>query len=481
VNKSKLNPVPDTSAALLAPFSQEAEEAVIGSVLISPSTFSTLQGILKGEYFYLTRHRHIWEIFLRLSARGDVMDLTTISEELRQKGVLEEIGGYAYLIHLINNTPNSMHAEAYAKLVERTATRRKLLQAADKIREAAMDEGKHIDQVLAESEGALAEVQNSYAVLTEPVSMKASVKAFAADLQRAVKLHKANPNYFIGVCLGLDDLDMQLDGLRAGITTVAGATGMGKSAFVLTAALNASQKGIRRESQRAAKTLLFSGEMTHQQLMNRFVSSKTGIPVRNIERGNITATELKQLSAACIDLEDNHTMSFESLKRLNTMQIRQRVRSLVAYDDLDMLILDGLLQIDDLAIDPRMSKGQKSYADAKRRDAIENIMNDLEDIGLTYNLPILLTHQISRAPSTRQNKRPQLSDMAEASFVEQKSAVILFLYREAYYEPVCENPNGSEVIVAKNRHGEPGTIRAYYNRQFTRFENADVERHSFTD
>lgn len=100
-------------------------------------------------------------------------------------------------------------------------------------------------------------------------------------------------------------------------------------------------------------------------------------------------------------------------------------------------------------------------------------MNDLEDIGLTYNLPILLTHQISRAPAARQNKRPQLSDLAEASFVEQKSAVILFLYRESYYEPVCSDSNGAEIIVAKNRHGETGTIQAYYDKQYTRFLNAD--------
>ena len=177
-----------------------------------------------------------------------------------------------------------------------------------------------------------------------------------------------------------------------------------------------------------------------------------------------------RLNRACNDLQDNYALSFESLKRLNTTQIRQRVRSLVSCQELDLLVLDGLLQIDDFQGDAGRGK---RYADAKRRDAIENIMNDLENIGLTYNLPILLTHQISRAPATRQNKRPQLSDLAEASFVEQKSAVILFLYREAYYEPVCENPNGAEIIVAKNRHGETGTIHAYYDKAYTRFLNAD--------
>ena len=212
--------------------------------------------------------------------------------------------------------------------------------------------------------------------------------------------------------------------------------------------------------------------MTLQQLLNRLMSTQTGIPVRNIERGSVSSDEILKLNEVCNDLQDNAALTFESMKRMNTTQIRQRVRSLVTAHELDLLVLDGLLQIDDFQVDSLTGRARR-YADAKRRDAIENIMNDLEDIGLTYNVPILLTHQISRAPATRQNKRPQLSDLAEASFVEQKSAVILFLYREAYYEPLCENPNGAEIIVAKNRHGETGTIHVYYDKQYTRFLDAD--------
>lgn len=458
---------------LPAPFSQEAEEAVIGSVLISAyNVMPQLIGTLKAEHFFLVRHRHLWQTFERLYARNEVMDLTTIAEELRQQNLLDEIGGPAYLIQLLSSTPNSMHAEAYAKLVERTAARRKLLQAADEIRKAAYDENMNIEQVMAKAEGAVSAVQEDRPMQHEPTSIRVAIAEQIGLMKEAIRRHKTNSDYVIGVRTGLSDLDRLLDGLRPGITTLAGATGMGKSAMMLTIAQFAAQKGLLRERESAAQTLLFSGEMTLPQLMTRLISSKTGIPVRDIERGNMTIDEMRLLDNACNDLEENYALSFESLKRLSTSQIRQRVRSLVANRALDLLVLDGLLQIDDLAVDAS-SKRARQYSDAKRRDGIENIMNDLEDIGLTYNLPILLTHQVSRASANRQNKRPQLSDLAEASFVEQKSAVILFLYREAYYDAACMDPNAAEIIVAKNRHGETGTIHSYYDRQYTRFLNAD--------
>lgn len=459
----------------LPPFSQEAEEAVIGSVLISPTAYVRIAGLLQAEHFYLVRNRHLWQTFERLASRNDIMDLTTISEDLRQRNVLDDVGGYAYLIQLINNTPNSMHAEAYAKLVERTATRRRLLMAADEIREAAYDETLNIEQVMETAEGVIASVYGDHPQLAEPITMGEAIAQQVEQFKQAFQMHRLNKDYVIGVRTGLADLDVMLDGLRPGITTLAGATGSGKSALTLGIAQYAAQRGLLRERESAAKTLFFSGEMTLLQLLNRLMSSRTGIPVRSIERGSVSADEVMMLNQACNDLQDNTSLSFESSKRLNTTQIRQRVRSLVSWGDLDLLVLDGLLQIDDFQVENSATKRKRQYAEARRRDAIENIMNDLEDIALTYNLPILLTHQISRAPATRQNKRPQLSDLAEASFVEQKSAVILFLYREAYYEPLCDNPNAAEIIVAKNRHGETGTIHAYYDKQYTRFLDADRE------
>lgn len=471
-----------TEATLLAPFSQEAEEAVVGAVMISPPVFDQLQSFLQGDHFYLTRHRLIWNAFVRLAGRHEVMDLTTIAEELRQMGTLDEVGGPAYLVHLINNTPNSMHAEAYARLVERTATRRKLLIASDEIRKVAMDEGLAIESVLAHSEMVVLNVaQQSQANDSDAViEIDDAVDVFVLDVKDSIQLMVQNPNYTLGVRTGLSDLDRMIDGLRPGdVVTVAGSTSMGKTAYALTVALNASRTGICREdtTPRPANVLVFSGEMGQKQIMTRLASSKTGYPVRNIERGNLTKSEQVALGKAVEDLRVNHALAFVRSKRLDTIQIRRMVRQLVMAGALDLFVLDGLLQLE---YTPKVSNLPRQRRSDSRRDDIESIMNELEDIAATYQISFLLTHQISRAPAQRQNKRPQLSDLAEASFVEQKSAVVLFVYRDAYYNTEAD-PNAGEIIVAKNRHGETGTIQAYYNRQFTRWQDADVQHFSLLD
>jgi replicative DNA helicase len=284
---------------------------------------------------------------------------------------------------------------------------------------------------------------------------------------------RENPDYIIGVRTGLADLDFMLDGLRAGVTTLAAATSMGKTALTLQIGKFASRFGILRGySAQPAKTLFFSGEMTQDQLMNRLLSSMTGVPVRHIERGSYTWEQKQLLINALEELAQSHCLNFESVKRMNTGQIRQRVQTMVAENELDFLMLDGLLQIESLSISDSDTPRQRMFKDSKRRDAIEEIMNDLEDIALTREIPILLTHQLSRAPSGRPDKRPVLSDLAEANFVEQKSAVILFLYRDSYYNEEAQK-DSAEVICRKNRHGQTGTVYQIYDAQNTRFIDAD--------
>lgn len=460
-------------ADILKMSSQEAEEAVIGSILISGHRFTNLQGFLRASDFWLLRCRIFWKAFERISERGEPIELTTAVLELEAMGQLDDVGGYAEVVRLVSSPSNSMHVDAYARHVHTLATRRAMLEASDELRKNAMD-GANIDLSIARTERiAMGLRRRQMSVDTPTVSMHDAIQDKLKVLEQAEEHTRENPDYIIGVRTGLSDLDFMLDGLRPGITTLAAATGMGKTALTLQVARFASRDGLL-QSRRAlpAKTLLFSGEMTQDQLMNRLLGSMTGIPVRHIERGSYTAPQKQQIVNAMHQLNDHHCLTFESLKRVNTGQIRQRVQTLVAENELDLLVLDGLLQIEALAIAESDSPKQKSYMEGKRRDVIELIMNDLEDIALTRNIPIFLTHQISRAPSGRTEKRPILSDLAEASFVEQKSAVILFLYRDAYYNPDAQE-NSAEVICQKNRHGETGTIDQIYDAKFTRFMDAD--------
>jgi replicative DNA helicase len=462
--------------------SQEAEEAVIGSIIISPQMFPSLIGILRADDFFLTRHRHLWNVFEILSERGDDIDLMSVSTELDQSGKLEDVGGLAYLVQLLSAPVNSMHVGTYARLVQRISVRRQMRKVADDLSSAATNEDITTDLAIGRADRAIMDLRRRQMAVDSPiVTFAEAIARKRQKLKAAWDCFQENPRYVIGIRTGLTDLDALTDGLRPGVTTLAAATGVGKTALTLQFSLFAARAGRLRLNEVPANVLFFSGEMTEDQLLNRLLSSRTGIPVRNIERGNLSQENATYIHAVFQDLEDNHHLNFESGKRLNTAQIRQRVRTMVNENALDLLVLDGLLQIDDLKVDVAASAQQRRYMEGKRRDAIESIMNDLEDISLTYEMPILLTHQLSRAPAGRSDKRPILSDLAEASFVEQKSALILFLYRDGYYNAESLNPNAAEVIVAKNRHGETGTIDAYYDRQYTRFLNADRHKVSLVE
>jgi replicative DNA helicase len=464
-------------------YAKEAEEAVIGSVLSSSGrTFPLLQEMLHEEDFWSIRHRIYWQIFQRLASRQDPIDVTLVSDEMMRldKDKLEMSGGPAYIMHLLNNTPTSWHAEAYAERVLETSVRRQGAEMADKTRQAMMDQTLNPRQVLAVADRDLMLLrQRTSAMDTPKHDMEQFTTVLHEMLHDGEERTKQNPLYVIGVRTGITDLDDVLDGLRPGITTLAAATGMGKTALALQITRYAALHGFLRDSESPAKVHFFSGEMTDKQLGVRMLSGMTGVPARYIERGAYNAEQKKLLHKALVDLHDNYKLSLEPGARINTGNIRQRVRSMVNNNEMDLLVLDGLLQIEGIKLDERDSQRRQNYVKQQRRDLIEDIMNDLEDIALSYGIPILMTHQLSRAAAGRSEKRPILSDLAEANFVEQKSAVILFLYRDGYYNPLSENPNSAEIIVAKNRHGNTAIIDQYYDAQYTRFLDADKVSYTF--
>lgn len=470
---------------LLAPFSQESEEGVIGSVLISAQyVFSDLRTYLRASHFFLVRNRTIWEAFETIWDRGEGIDITSVASELGEMGTnskLDDIGGYAYLVHLIGVPQNSMNADTYGKHVHRMAIRRELLVASDTTRALALDENISTDVAVYRANRTLDALQHEVASIEANIrEMPQATRTKFERLMESKKRHNENKHYVIGVRTGISDLDYLIDGVRGGgVTTLAGATGSGKTALTLQISMFASSKGILRATESQAGVHFFSGEMTEDKLMDRMLSAKTGIPVRTIERGSFTREQEQKLIDAMHDLDENHRFTFEAAARMNVNQIRQRVRSMSANNGLDLIVLDGLLQIEAVKDDPRDGKRQRSYKNSQRRDLIEEVMNELENTAISYDRAVLLTHQLSRASASRNEKRPVLTDLAEANFVEQKSQVILFLYREGYYNSLAENPNAAEIIVAKNRYGNIDTIHTIYDAQYTRFLDADKTNWSF--
>lgn len=454
-----------------------AEEYVIGSVLISgTAVYPSLRDMLSARHFWHVRYRTYWQAFDRLMDKGDIIELTNTVEELRLMGVLDEMHDYVELLRLIGQVENSYHAPVYAREVYDMAIRRDAAEKADRLRQDALNMGLSTEAMALRFDRAAVDLQHDLGRLkASHVTMDTFTTDLLEMLVESEARYKENPEYVVGVRTGVRDLDLMLDGLRPGITTLAAATGVGKTSLALQIVRYASRHGLLRRAPAPARVHFFSGEMTQRQLGARLLSSMTGVPVRHIERGSYSAQQKGLLEDALHDI-DMTQLTLEPGARLNTAQLRQRVRQMVMDNALDLLVLDGLLQIEAVKVDVRDSKERQSYMKQQRRDLIEEVMNDLEALALTYNLPILLTHQISRAPNGRADKRPILSDLAEASFVEQKSAVILFLYRDVYYNEHSMNGNAAEIICRKNRFGSTGTVHQLYDAQFTRFIDADVER-----
>jgi replicative DNA helicase len=477
-----------THTSALPPFSTEAEEYVIGSVLTSgPVVFPSLRDILSPRHFFKLHHRIFWQAFDRMAERGALTEggMTFVIEELRAMGEFDESGqdarkiSFGDMIRLIGVVGNSHDAAPFARHVHKLSLRREMLAAADTIRQDALNENMSVESGLARLDRSAVELQRENGLANASL---VNMDAFTSDLLEMTVENearfKANPNYVVGIRTGLSDLDLMLDGLQPGITTLAAATGLGKTGLALQIARYAAQFGILRSGTAPAKVHFFSGEMTQRMLGVRMLSSMTGVPGRHIQRGSYDARQKGLIEDALVELDRNTMLTLEPGARVNTAQLRQRVRSMVMDNALDLLVLDGLLQIEAVRVDPRDSLQRQSYVKQQRRDLIEEIMNELESLTLTYKIPILMTHQISRAPSGRADKRPVITDLAEASFVDHKSSVILFLYRDGYYTRNALD-NSAEIICQKNRFGGDGTVKTIYDAQYTRF--LDTERFDFGD
>lgn len=469
-------------AALDAPYSGEAEEAVLGALMVSPQMYWQVSQILTPDDFFLLRHGTVFRAIGQVMERCNQADYLLVAEELKATKKFEDVGGHAYLMQLINNTPTSTHAPIYAELVAATAARRKMLEASDQMRDLARNQEINLTEALNGAENALIALAR-HRETSHRFTVGESLETTGDILHQRIKLYQKNPNYVIGVCSGIQALDKHLDGFQPGITTLAASTGMGKTAAALTFALNASITGNQQGDPLPASVHLFSGEMTQTQVDFRLLAMKSGIPMERLMRGELNAQTYNQFLWAKQELNDLHALTFESGKQLNVMEIRNRTRELVNSQELDLFVIDGLMQINGLQMDMNTSKKFQRYQEQKRRDAIEYILNELEYISMTYKIPFLLTHQVNRAAAGRNDKRPQISDMAEASFVEWKSSVILFLYRDAYYNPVPDNGTGrqdAEIIISKNRHGSPGMVNCLYESKRTLFANGTLVRVDLT-
>ena len=446
-----MNPV--SQPQLQAPVSLEAEQALLGAILLDPKAFLNIASFLTGDDFYLKRHEYIWTALSRLQERDDAIDYVTLSRELEDMSVLEEIGGPAYLTGLVNNTPSSVHAEVYGRLVERASIRRKMLAATDEIRKLAMDEELPIDKVISESEQALFSVSSSQ-IKREPVPIWEAVSEYYDEMEKLLAAGQG----MVGLPTGFKALDGLLGGFqKSDLIVFAGRPGMGKTSWLLTVALSIARRG--------ARVALFTMEMGVEQMVQRLISMETGIKIQQLRTANISAREHTRFTEA-IGRISNLPLFIDDTPSITPVEMRTKCRRLQHEYGLDVVMVD-YMQL--------MSAG-RAYEN-NRVQEISYISRALKELARELNITMLSTAQLSRAVEQRQDKRPQLSDLRESGSIEQDADAVMFLYRDEVYNPeTTEFPNQADVLLSKHRHGPTGVIQLYFEKSITKFMDVNMQR-----
>jgi replicative DNA helicase len=437
-----------TRPAPEAPYDREAEEAVLGSILVNNEVYYDVAAFLRAEDFFLHRHRWIWEAFASLQEQRLPIDILTVAEELERHRQLAELGGPAYLTSLINNVPSSLHAEAYAHIVEETATRRRLLEAANQVARLAFQADAPIEEVVNDAEKAIFGVSERR--LTHQLQPLKQVLSEYYDRIDYLARHRDET---IGVPTGFIDLDRILGGMQpSDLLIIAGRPGQGKSGFCLSAAKNAGQMYKKHVA-------VFSLEMSNEQLVQRLVSQETSIDSQRLRLAQLEDDEWPLFTQAVSALSDTH-IYLDDTPAITPLQLRTKCRRLHMEVGLDLIIVDYLqLMTGDVRIENRVQE-------------VSYISRNLKALARELNVPLLAAAQLSRAVEARRPPRPILSDLRESGSLEQDADVVLFIYRPDQYEEDTLKQNIAEIIVAKHRNGPVGSAELVFRKRLAKFENA---------
>jgi replicative DNA helicase len=439
---------PDSAGPTLVPHSREAEEAVIGAVLINPEAYYDVAQFLQSDDFYIHRHQWIWDAFVKLHDTNEAIDFVTVTEQLDQMGKLAEVGGPAYITKLTNNVPSSLHAEAYGRRVEETAIRRRMLNAANQIARLAYEENVSLDTVMDDSEKAVFNVSERR--LTRDLE---SIQTVLSNYFDRVEELSQRDDELVGVPTGFIDLDRMLGGLQpSDLLIIAGRPGMGKTGFMLSAVKNAALTHKKHVA-------VFSLEMSNEQLVQRIIAQETGINSTKLRSGKLDPGEWPLFTQAIEVLSDTHIF-LDDTPALTPLQLRTKARRLHLEHHLDLIIVDYLqLMTGDIRTSNRVQE-------------VSDISRNLKILARELNVPVLAAAQLSRAVEQRTDKRPVLSDLRESGSLEQDADIVMFIYRPEVYEEDPSYTNLAEIIVAKHRNGPTGDIQLIFRKSLAKFENA---------
>ncbi|NSW51991.1 MAG: replicative DNA helicase [Anaerolineae bacterium] len=411
------------------PHNRSAEEAVLGSVLLDPEVYYDLTQILGADDFYIRRNGTIWLAFQALAEEKAPIDLLTVSDTLAKTRQLEDIGGVGYLSSLINQTPTTLNARHYGRIVHDNAIRRRMILAANQLAKLAVDEEQTIDTVLNEAEKSIFSLSEKRIQrdLT-PLNM------ILSKVYDQVEALANRDTEITGVPTGLNYLDRWLGGLqKSDLLIVAGRPGMGKTGFMLTAAKNAAI--IHKKT-----VAYFSLEMSNEQLAQRMLAQETNIDMKMIRTGRLKEDDWDRFVFAINNMTDAR-LFLDDTPGITPLQLRTKCRRLHMEFNLDLIVIDYLQLM------------QSERRNENRVQEVSHISRNLKMLARELNVPVLAAAQLSRAVEQRTDKRPVLSDLRESGSLEQDADIVLFIHRPSADDPSDERFKMAEIIVAKHRNG----------------------------
>ncbi|CRH87137.1 putative replicative DNA helicase [Chlamydia trachomatis] len=436
----------------IPPHNIDAEKSLLGAILIDQEVLIDVVEIVKATDFYDKRHGKIFAGMIHLYQNHEGVDLITVTDELKKSGHLDEIGGSTYLAELTNHVPTAAHASSYAEIVSQNAVRRRLIKASADINSLAFDENLTVPQLLGQSEAELFSVSDS--------SLKQDLTSISdildTSFDRINDLY-VNKGVLRGVKTGYRDLDNMTAGLqRSDLIILAARPAMGKTTLVTNLAYNVAT--IEKKT-----VLFFSLEMSKEQLIDRMLADAAGVDSWNIRTGNLSEEDFAKLAEASGEMAEA-PIFIDDTPGVSVLEMRTKARRAAHDGELGLIIID-YLQL--------MQGSGSAQANGNRVQEVSEISRGLKLLARELNVPVIALSQLSRSVESRSPQIPQLADLRESGSIEQDADIVMFIYREAYYNPETERENITDLILAKHRHGPTGTVELYFHPERLRFMSLD--------
>lgn len=434
------------------PYSLEAEQSVIGSMIMDRSAILEVSELLTKEDFYYAEYGLLFETILELFDEGEKVDLVTLQNRLKQKNAPAEVSSLEYVNDLIVGVPTSANVRSYAKIVREKSILRRLIKTNEKIAEDCYQESKPVPEILENTEKEIFSlIQSQTGGEYEPI------RNVVLNVLKQIETASMTEGSVTGLPTGFADIDYKLSGLQpSDLIIVAARPSMGKTAFVL----NMAQHIVFKKNHSA---VIFSLEMSREQLVNRLLAMVGKIDAQKLRTGDLTETQWDQLVSSA-DIVGSSRLIIDDTPGISVSELRSRCRKYKLEEDIQAVFID-YLQL--------MVQGNGESV----QQEISNISRSLKSMARELNVPVVALSQLSRAVEKRDNKRPILSDLRESGAIEQDADVVMFIYREDYYKKDSEKKGIAEINIAKQRNGPIGTVELAWLPEYTKF--ADLERQRY--